>query len=251
MTTDIVEHKPANVHNISTSMVKIVEDANNISSSVTKFVITKQHNISSSIVIFKEAKSMISTAFSGSVYDESTHKLYDGGIEQNEKSSKTSFTKYFNNITTDIVLFGEIENYCSTKIIIYKLENLAASKTSYKEPINNISTSIVIFKEMANNISSAITDFNPYNNISSYVKIYADLQNYASTAMFNFAPIEDEVHSKAISELIDFVSSIISDIELEDEVSSKISSKEKDRISVMDEIPIPIDIIHAKDNVFN
>ena len=69
--------------------------------------------------------------------------------------------------------------------------------------------------------------------------------------MFNFAPIEDEVHSKAISELIDFVSSIISDIELEDEVSSKISSKEKDRISVMDEIPIPIDIIHAKDNVFN
>ena len=63
MTTDIVEHKPANVHNISTSMVKIVEDANNVSSSVTKFVSNKQHNISSSIVIFKEAKNMISTAF--------------------------------------------------------------------------------------------------------------------------------------------------------------------------------------------
>ena len=47
------------------------------------------------------------------------------------------------------------------------------------------------------------------------------------------------------------MSSIISKLELEDEVSSKVYSSEKDRLSVKDKIPIPLDNIHAKTNALN
>lgn len=56
--------------------------------------------------------------------------------------------------------------------------------------------------------------------------------------MVELIPIDDIIHSKAIETLIELVSSAISELILEDKVSSKVYGKEKDEYSIDDKISI-------------
>ena len=148
----------------------------------------KINNITSEIIIFEELGNIITTGFYGSASNEFSHKLYDGGIEDDEKNSKTTYQPV-DNITSGIILYGEILNYCTSELIVFSFENLAASKTSRTQAINNITTNLIIFEEISNNITSKTTDFIVFNNISSSLKIFIELQNNISTHRIDFVPI--------------------------------------------------------------
>ena len=55
--------------------------------------------------------------------------------------------------------------------------------------------------------------------------IFINLQNNVTSEMTELIPIEDTIHSKAIESLIELVSSAISELIIEDQVSSKVYGK--------------------------